>query len=205
MAGLAMSPACAQPAAEGDTAVRTQIVEAATEPRVESPPLVAAARARMGVTRTYDGAYTRLDYPGGDVEDWKGVCTDVVVRAYRAAHGFDLQRAVHEDMRAEFGAYPDIWGLQGPDRNIDHRRVPNLETWFARQGAELTGGDFRAGDVVSWRLDGRLPHIGVVSDRRAFDGTPLIIHNIGAGTREEDVLHAFPVHRHFRFVPEDAS
>lgn len=165
--------------------------------------LFEAARAQVGITLGYDGSYRRLDYPGGDVPVETGVCTDVVVRAVRAL-GFDLQVAVHEDMRAHFARYPQHWGLRGPDRNIDHRRVPNLETWLRRQGAALSASedpvDYQAGDIVSWRLPGGLPHIGIVSDRRV-EGRPLILHNIGAGVQEEDVLFAFPIEGRFRWLP----
>jgi uncharacterized protein YijF (DUF1287 family) len=165
--------------------------------------VVGAAHAQVGVTRYYDGGYVRLAYPGGDVPADRGVCTDVVIRAYRAA-GLDLQKQVHEDMRGHFAAYPKLWGLARPDRNIDHRRVPNLETWARRAGHALPAGTdaaaYRPGDLVSWRLPNGLPHIGVVSDRRAPDGSgrPLVVHNIGAGTRVEDVLFAWPPVGHFR-------
>ncbi|SDD53790.1 hypothetical protein SAMN04488509_103122 [Aquimonas voraii] len=168
--------------------------------------LVDAARAQVGVTLGYDGSYRRLDYPGGDVAIETGVCTDVVVRAFRAL-GLDLQVAVHEDMRAHFAHYPQHWGLRGPDRNIDHRRVPNLETWLHRQGTALPvsadPADYQPGDIVSWRLPGGLPHIGIVSDQRS-DGRPLILHNIGDGTREEDVLFAYRIEGHFRWRADEA-
>ena len=161
------------------------------------------------MTRYYDGSYVRLAYPGGDVPVERGVCSDVVIRAMRAA-GVDLQQAVHEDMRRNFAAYPALWGLRRPDRNIDHRRVPNLETWLRRAGHALpaTGraSDYLPGDLVSWRLPGGLPHIGVVSDRRARDGSgrPLVVHNIGAGAQVEDVLLAWPPVGHFRPFREAA-
>lgn len=165
--------------------------------------LVRAAREQVGVTRIYDGSYRRLDYPGGDVPVERGVCTDVVVRAYRAL-GFDLQREVHEDMTRAWPDYPKLWGLRHPDRNIDHRRVPNLATFLRRRGAELRLTDdpaaFRPGDLVTWRLPSGVPHIGIVSDRKAGD-RPLILHNIGAGAREEDTLFAFERTGHFRFLP----
>jgi hypothetical protein len=167
--------------------------------------LAHAARAQVGVTTGYDPAYVRLVYPMGDVPADRGVCTDVVIRAYRAI-GFDLQALVHRDMRANFNAYPKLWGLTRPDRNIDHRRVPNLETYFRRQGAELarssTVGDYRAGDVVSWRLTGSgLAHIGIVSARRLGNDRPLIVHNIGAGVLEEDILFRHPITARFRWAP----
>lgn len=167
--------------------------------------LVSAAQDRLAQNVTYNGAYMKLDYPGGDVPATIGVCTDVIIRSYRAAYGFDFQKAVHEDMKANFSAYPKNWGLKRTDRNIDHRRVPNLETFLKRQGASLgvshKVNDFKPGDIVSWRLGGSLPHIGIVSDRKASDGTPLIIHNVGAGPQEEDVLFAYKMNGHFRFIP----
>lgn len=176
----------------------------------QTPPdfgarLAAAARAQVGVTTLYDPAYVRLAYPMGDVPADRGVCTDVVIRAYRAL-GHDLQVLVHRDMAANFGAYPKLWGLRRPDRNIDHRRVPNLETFFRRQRAELPRSnavsDYRAGDVVSWRLAGSgLAHIGIVSAQRLSNDRPLIVHNIGAGARVEDILFAHPMTARFRWAP----
>lgn len=172
-------------------------------PATSTPPLVIAARRQIGVTTRYDPAYVRLPYPNGDVPEDRGVCTDVVIRALRA-QGLDLQRSVHEDMRAHFAEYPQKWGLRGPDRNIDHRRVPNLQTWFARQGwsrpPTRNAVDYRAGDLVTWMLPGNLPHIGIVSDRTSLTGTPLIVHNIGRGTREENILFAHPITGHYRPV-----
>jgi uncharacterized protein YijF (DUF1287 family) len=172
-----------------------------TAATASTPPWVASARKQVGVTLIYDPAYVRLPYPGGDVPQERGVCTDVVIRALRP-QGLDLQKAVHEDMRAHFGLYPKKWGLRAPDRNIDHRRVPNLQTWFARQGWSLRptreASNYRPGDLVTWMLPGNLPHIGIVSDRRSLTGTPLIIHNIGRGTREENILFDYPITGHYR-------
>lgn len=167
--------------------------------------LVTAARRQIGVTVSYDPAYVRLPYPGGDVPASRGVCTDVVIRALRTQR-IDLQQRVHEDMRAHFAKYPQEWGLRGPDSNIDHRRVPNLQTWFERQGWSVPvtshAADYRAGDLVTWMLPGNLPHIGIVSDRRTMiGGTPLIIHNIGRGTREEDILFDHKITGHYRPKP----
>lgn len=166
--------------------------------------LATAARKQIGVTVGYDPDYVRLSYPGGDVPASRGVCTDVVIRALRTQR-VDLQQRVHDDMRAHFAEYPQKWGLRGPDSNIDHRRVPNLQTWFDRQGWSLPAtsraGDYRAGDLVTWMLPGNLPHIGIVSDRRTMPaGTPLIIHNIGRGTREEDILFDHRITGHYRPV-----
>lgn len=169
--------------------------------------LIGAAESQIGRTVHYDGSYVRLAYPNGDVPIARGVCTDVIIRAYRDAFEIDLQKLVHEDMKRAFGSYPKRWGLKRPDRNIDHRRVPNLEVFFRRRRAALPvtadPRDYRPGDVVSQILNGRLPHIGIVTHRATADGNrPLIVHNIGAGTRLEDVLFAFPITGHFRFSPE---
>lgn len=170
--------------------------------------LVEAARAQVGVTVVYDPSYRRLGYPGGDPPRERGVCTDVVVRAYRAAFGFDFQVALHEDMARSFDAYPKLWGRTAPDPNIDHRRVPNLFTFLRRHGTELPAGDdpetYAPGDLVTWRLPTGAPHIGIVSDRRA-GGRPLVVHNIGAGAAEEDVLFAFERTGHFRFLPDSET
>ena len=160
-----------------------------------------AAAAQYGVTLHYDPSYVRLDYPMGDVPLERGVCADVVIRALRSC-GYDLQASVHEDMRAYFSAYPKTWGLKAPDKNIDHRRVLNLETYFRREGGALTGGNeaLRAGDLVTWRLPGNLPHIGIVAPQTTRDrARPLIVHNVGAGVQIEDVLDAWPIVGRFRF------
>ena len=175
---------------------------------IQSPAtrLVLAARNQIGITRHYDPAYTRLAYPGGDVNMEKGVCTDVLIRAYRSAFTYDLQKAVHEDMRQHFSAYPKIWGLKKTDPNIDHRRVPNLQTFFRRRQAELAisskPSDYLPGDLVTQLINGKLPHILIVSDQQSRrTGKPLIIHNIGAGVQEEDALFALPITGHYRFFP----
>lgn len=159
------------------------------------------ARRQIGITVEYDPAYVVLPYPGGDVAPERGVCTDVVIRAFRGI-GLDLQKAVHEDMKKAFAAYPRNWGLKRPDKNIDHRRVPNLRTYFKRRGWEVpltrNAADYKPGDLVTCIVGGNLPHIMIVSNRRAADGTPLIIHNIGAGTEEEDALFLFPLTGHYR-------
>lgn len=170
---------------------------------VDGGRLVEAARTQVGVTLGYDPAYRRIAYPGGDVPLATGVCTDVVIRALRA-QGLDLQQRVHEDMRRHFSAYPRHWGLRRPDPNIDHRRVPNLMTWFDRQGLSLKVGqaaaDYQPGDIVTWDLGRGLQHIGIISDRRSREGTPLALHNIGQGTREEDILFRWPILGHYRFA-----
>jgi uncharacterized protein len=165
--------------------------------------LAAAAGEQLAIAVRYDGRYVRIPYPNGDVPADTGVCTDVVIRAYRAL-GIDLQQKVHEDMRSNFSRYPRLWGLSRPDPNIDHRRVPNLRTFFSRKGQALpisrTERDFLPGDVVTWELPGGLPHIGIVSDRRAPGGQRLmIVHNIGAGNQLEDVLFRWKITGHYRY------
>ncbi|MEP4052765.1 MAG: DUF1287 domain-containing protein [Litorimonas sp.] len=179
------------------------------QPTPTAEPLVAAARGRLKSIVVYDGRYMQLDYPNGDVPATMGVCTDVVIRSLRKAYTLDLQQLVHEDMKTNFSAYPTNWGLTRPDKNIDHRRVPNLETYFSRaeQALPITKkeSDYKPGDIVSWRLDsnsgrGGLPHIGIVSDRLSRSGTPLIIHNIGGGVEESDMLFRHRITGHFRVV-----
>ncbi|HKO88184.1 MAG TPA: DUF1287 domain-containing protein [Burkholderiales bacterium] len=166
--------------------------------------LVNAARQQIGVTLIYDPAYSHLRYPNGDVSPERGVCTDVLIRAYRV-FGVDLQSLVHEDMAISWARYPKLWGLTRPDSNIDHRRVPNLQTFFAAHGQKLRPtrdtAAYKPGDIVTWQLASGVPHIGLVSDKRSYAGTPLVIHNIGAGTREEDVLFSYEITGHYRYSP----
>ncbi len=167
--------------------------------------LITAAKARTQVSVRYDGSYQRIEYPGGDVASNIGVCTDLIVRSYRVA-GIDLQRRVHEDMREAFSAYPAFWGLARPDSNIDHRRVPNLQKYFVRHGAELPVTQqavaYQPGDLVTWVLPGNLPHIGLVSDLKSEDQERfLILHNVGAGPTSEDFLFAYPITGHYRYPP----
>jgi uncharacterized protein YijF (DUF1287 family) len=173
----------------------------AGDPRVEA--VVQGALDQLGKTVSYDPAYVKLVYPGGDLPIERGVCSDVVIRAFRQA-GVDLQVLVHEDMRRAFAQYPRLWGLKSTDRNIDHRRVPNLRTFFQRQGKNLPldQRDYRPGDLLTWILPGNLPHIGIVSNlRSAASGRPLIVHNIGAGAQLEDMLERFELTGHYRFFP----
>ena len=170
------------------------------------PPIVSAARAQVGKTTIYDPSYVRLDYPGGDVPVEKGVCTDVVVRALRDALDMDLQKLVHEDMKAAFSEYPKIWGLRKPDPNIDHRRVPNLQRYFQRKGYALPvtkeKRDYVPGDLVTCTVPPNRPHIMIVSDRKSTEGVPLVIHNMGGGTKEEARLFEFPLTGHYRIRTE---
>lgn len=173
-----------------------------TAPPKTTSKIVAAARGQIGKTTIYDGSYVGLKYPGGDVPMERGVCTDVVVRALRTGRKLDLQKLVHEDMRKNFRSYPKIWGLKRPDRNIDHRRVPNLKTFFKRRGYSVPvtkkAADYLPGDLVTCTVPPNLPHIMVVSDRKTEEGVPLVIHNIGRGTQEEDTLFTYPLTGHYR-------
>ena len=200
---LALLAACHPSSPEQPQAKSVAAAPAAATAKT-SPPLVAAARRQVGITRLYDPAYFELAYPGGDVPAERGVCTDVVVRALRS-QGVDLQKVIHEDMHAHFADYPQNWGLNGPNPHIDHRRVPNQMRWFEREGwsrpITADARSYAGGDIVSWKLAGSgLLHIGIVSDRRTRDGTPLIIHNIGSGTQEEDILFRHTVIGHYRPV-----
>ena len=152
---------------------------------------------------TYDPSYFSIPYPNGDVPRDKGVCTDVVIRAYRKM-GVDLQKEVHEDMKANFNAYPKIWGLKTTDKNIDHRRVPNLMTFFKRKGADKIisdkAQDYVPGDIVCWNLGGAITHIGIVVHKKSQDGKRnLIVHNIGGGQVLEDCLFKFKIIGHYRY------
>jgi uncharacterized protein len=180
-------------------AVLVAAAGAAQRPPSPGPAIARAAASQVGVTVTYDPSYRRLEFPGGDVPLDRGVCTDVIVRALRAI-GVDLQVAVHDDMSRHFADYPQLWGLRGADRNIDHRRVPNLMTFLSRQGKRLAAGaGYQPGDIVAWRLPNGLHHIGILGEPRAPGGHRLVVHNIGRGARLEDVLHAFEELGHYRW------
>lgn len=170
---------------------------------------VSAAIERTTFNVRYDGSYVSIPYPNGDVPANIGVCTDVVIRAYRRI-GADLQQLVHEDMAENFNQYPSkrIWGLNATDRNIDHRRVPNLQAFFTRHGEVLAVTDnkneYQGGDIVTWMLPGNKPHIGIVTDQVSdMTGNPLIAHNIGAGPRLDDMLFLFKITGHYKYVPSD--
>lgn len=165
--------------------------------------LVKAARAQIGVTLQYDSQYSKMRYPNGDVDISKGVCTDVVIRALRKAHQVDLQKLVHEDMQHYFSLYPKYWGLKNTDANIDHRRVPNLQVFFKRHWKTIpvsnNPADFEAGDIVTVMLPRNLPHIMLISDVRVpSSNTPLVIHNIGNGTQEDNSLFLYQITGHYR-------
>jgi uncharacterized protein len=152
---------------------------------------------------TYDPTYFKIPYPNGDVPADKGVCTDVVIRAYRKV-GIDLQQLVHEDMKKNFRRYPNLWGLSRTDTNIDHRRVPNLMKFFSDHGRTLTTQskpeEYKPGDIVTWSLGGGLTHIGIVIDKKSADGKrPLIVHNIGNGQEISDCLFSYTIIGHYRY------
>lgn len=151
----------------------------------------------------YTPAYVKIKYPNGDVPAKTGVCTDVVIRAYRKL-GIDLQQEVHQDMKANFSKYPKIWNLKSTDTNIDHRRVPNLEVFFKRKGNTLkvsnNAEDYKTGEIVTWLIQNKLPHIGIVTHLKSKDGKrPLIVHNVGGGQVLEDCLFNYNIVGHFKY------
>ncbi len=177
-----------------------------SHPQAWAEKLITAAEGQIGQTIRYDGSYARLDYPGGDIPRDVGVCTDVIIRAYRDAFNVDLQKQVHQDMRKNFAAYPKIWGLKRTEKNIDHRRVPNLEQFFNRRKARVKisndAKDYLPGNMITSRLPGNLPHIAIVTQRPNADANrPLIVHNIGAGTRLEDGLFDYKIVGHYHYNP----
>jgi len=166
--------------------------------------LVRAALKRTFHVVRYEPAYVAIPYPMGDVPAHTGVCTDEIIRAYRAV-GLDLQKLVHEDMLRDFEAYPGLWGLRAPDPNVDHRRVPNLQTFLRRQGGALPvtsrGEDYAPGDLITCTVPPKLPHIAIVVPSPEGSGTPWIVHNIGEGPRYENRLFEFPITGHYRWHP----
>ncbi|MBS0659177.1 MAG: DUF1287 domain-containing protein [Verrucomicrobia bacterium] len=215
LAGLLVQPLSAQESAVPAT---TPSATASTTPVVVAPPppspenaekirqLIAAARQQIGVTTKYDPDYSQITFPNGDVPLDRGVCTDVIVRALRAV-GADLQVLVNEDMKRAWARYPKLWNLSAPDPNIDHRRVPNLMIYLMRAGKRKrntqTVEHYPPGDFVVWKLPNGLLHIGLVSDAKSPAGTPLVIHNIGAGTKEEDILFQYEIIGHYRWFGEE--
>ncbi len=165
--------------------------------------IIDGAVDQVGKTTGYDPSYQKLDYPNGDVPIETGVCSDVIVRAFRKG-GIDLQKTVHEDMQSNFSVYPTKWGLKSPDANIDHRRVPNLMTYFSRKGKSLSTNtdseNFLPGDIVTWDLGFGTDHVGIVSNVWYKPSQRyLIVHNIGAGAQMEDVLFAWKITGHYRY------
>ncbi len=170
-----------------------------------SDRLVAAAIERTKSGVIYNGAYERIAYPMGDVNPRFGVCTDVIIRAFRKID-IDFQQIIHEDMVGNFEEYPKLWGLERPDRNIDHRRVPNIRAFLFRQGAALSvtsdAKDYKAGDIVTWMLPGNKPHIGIVVKEKYNQEIPLIVHNVGLGPRKENFLFKYPITGHYRYLSD---
>ena len=196
-------------------ATQQTVRQADSQPRPSSGSPFLDRLSDAAVERTshevrYDPTYFVIDYPGGDVPAEVGVCTDEVIRSYRAL-GVDLQQLVHEDMKANFALYPSKWGLKKTDANIDHRRVPNLMVFFERQGAARPitddARDYKPGDVVTWDLPGGLTHIGlVVAVPSEADANRLqIVHNIGAGPKMEDVLFSWKITGHYRYTGPKAE
>lgn len=192
------------------TAARLKPPEQQTEiralPAHSSPALklvVDGAIEQVGKTTGYDASYQKIDYPNGDVPIETGVCSDVIIRAFRKA-GIDLQKEIHEDMKTNFAEYPTKWGLKTADSNIDHRRVPNLQTFFARKGKEVatTGSadTFLPGDIVTWDLGGGVDHVGmIVNVWYKPSQRYLVVHNIGGGVQMEDVVFAWKITGHYRY------
>jgi uncharacterized protein len=196
--------ACRQSAAREDGATGA---DAGARPvAVESPTLkkvIEAAIEQTQTTRGYDPSYVKLAYPNGDVPIETGVCSDVLIRAFRKV-GIDLQKEVHEDMARNFAQYPNKWGLRRPDTNIDHRRVPNLMTYFKRQGKALAisanAKDYLPGDIVAWDLGGGITHIGMMTNLLSEETkTYRVVHNIGAGAKVENVLFNWKIIGHYRY------
>lgn len=192
---------CSQKEKSKIQAVNTQTTATTFEEKLSK-----AAISIIDPSINYDPSYISIKYPNGDVSKNKGVCTDVVIRAYRKL-GIDLQKEVHEDMEANFFKYPNLkkWGMTKTDTNIDHRRVPNLETFFERKGIKLAvtknATDYKTGEIVTWMIDRKLPHIGIITNKKSTDGKRnLIVHNVGYGQVLEDCLFSYEIVGHFKYV-----
>jgi uncharacterized protein YijF (DUF1287 family) len=205
---LLLAAACQQKIARATKPLKppeqqTEIVPLSAKSPPQVKLIIEGAAAQIGKTTSYDPSYQKIEYPNGDVPLETGVCSDVIVRAFRRG-GIDLQKDVHEDMKGNFSVYPTRWGLKNPDANIDHRRVPNLQTYLERKGKSLSpdGGSetFLPGDIVTWDLGLGTPHVGLVVNVW-YKPTQryLIVHNIGAGTLMEDVLFAWKITGHYRY------
>jgi uncharacterized protein len=178
-------------------------VELIQNPKTFEEKLSNAAISIIDKNVIYTPSYVSIKYPNGDVPSKTGVCTDVVIRSYRKLN-IDLQKEVHEDMKANFSLYPKTWGLKSTDTNIDHRRVPNLETFFTRKGKKLVvsenPSDYKTGEIVTWMINGKLPHIGIVTHKKSADGKrPLLVHNVGGGQVLEDCLFDYKIVGHYLF------
>jgi uncharacterized protein YijF (DUF1287 family) len=189
----------------GQKSAETADVPEQPAPNTFEAKLSAAAISIIDPNVVYTPAYVSIKYPNGDVPVKTGVCTDVIIRAYRKL-GVDLQKEVHEDMVKNFSSYPNIkkWGLHTTDTNIDHRRVPNLEIFFGRKGEKLpvsqSADDYKAGEIVTWMINGKLPHIGIITNKKTPDGKrPMIVHNVGSGQVLEDCLFSYAIVGHFKY------
>ncbi|RKS01760.1 DUF1287 domain-containing protein [Flavobacterium sp. 102] len=180
--------------------INDRVIEA--KPNSFEEKLAVAAISIIDPNIIYTPTYVAIKYPNGDVPAKTGVCTDVVIRAYRKL-GIDLQKEVHEDMKANFSKYPTKWGLKKTDTNIDHRRVPNLETFFTRKGKKLAisqnPDDYKTGEMVTWMINGKLPHIGIITNKKSPDGNPMIVHNVGGGQVLEDCLFSYEIVGHYKY------
>ncbi|MBL7887507.1 MAG: DUF1287 domain-containing protein [Flavobacterium sp.] len=199
---LALYLSCKNPKTENTIVISKQLSLIKT-PITFEEKLSNAALSVVDPTIDYDPTYFSIPYPNGDVPKNKGVCTDVVIRSYRKL-GIDLQKEVHEDMKINFSKYPTKWGLKKTDTNIDHRRVLNLEVFFTRKGQKLAitdnPNDYKAGEIVTWMVNKKLPHIGIITHQKSADGKrPMIVHNIGNGQVLEDCLFEFKIVGHFKF------
>lgn len=188
------------------TCSHTESKTTAKPPKTFEEKLSVAAISIIDKDVVYTPGYVKIKYPNGDVPAKTGVCTDVVIRSYRKL-GIDLQKEVHEDMVKNFSQYPNQkrWGLKTTDTNIDHRRVPNLEVFFTRKGKSLpiseNGSDYKTGEIVTWLISGKLPHIGIITHKKSSDGKrPLIVHNVGNGQVLEDCLFDYEIVGHFKYV-----
>lgn len=183
---------------------KTENITVATieNPATFEEKLSNAAISIIDETVQYDPSYIGIKYPNGDVPAKTGVCSDVVIRAYRKL-GIDLQKEVHEDMKVNFSKYPTKWGLKKTDTNIDHRRVPNLEVFFERKGKKLevsnNPNNYKTGEIVTWMINGKLPHIGIITHKKSIDGNPMIVHNVGGGQVAEDCLFSWKIVGHFKY------
>lgn len=184
---------------------KTLAISNPDEPKIFSEKLSQAAISIIDPSIDYDPAYFKIDYPNGDVPKGKGVCTDVIIRSYRILN-IDLQKEVHEDMIENFSLYPNLqkWGMTKTDTNIDHRRVPNLEVFFERKGTKLpvtqNAKDYKTGELVTWMINNKLPHIGIVTSKKSSDGKRnLIVHNVGGGQVLEDCLFEYKIVGHFKY------
>lgn len=210
LVSFAVAPACVQqqvartnpPLKPPEQQTEVRALPANSSPNIKL--VIDGANDQVGKTLSYDPSYRKLDYPNGDVPIETGVCSDVIIRAFRKA-SVDLQKEVHEDMKGNFSAYPAKWGSSSPDRNIDHRRVPNLRTLFTRKGKSLNvsaaSDDYLPGDIVSWDLGGGVDHIGIVTNVwYKPTGRYLVVHNIGCcGTHMDDSLFAWKITGHYRY------